>query len=153
MRHVTRIPMSTLIPMFGETVDQSDFVKITFPFVMRASWDKELILRSFYGHEHIGEAVIESLEEIRDYFGNDFIYDNDLDLWGGCYANRQTVTGKRKSVHAWGLAVDYLPHLGPYNKPSMIPYQIVNAFKKRGFIWGGDWSIPDGMHFSAVEEK
>lgn len=152
MKEVIRIPMSSLVPMFGEAADQSDFVKIRFPFPMRAAWDTGLLLTNFYGHKHIGEAIIESLEDILDYYGRDFLLVHDLDLWGGCYADRKTVTGKRKSVHAWGLAVDYLPHLGPYGKPSIIPYHIVMAFKKRGFIWGGDWSVPDGMHFSAVEE-
>lgn len=149
---INRVPINSVEAIFGESGDERDFVKITFPFVMRASWNKDLLIRSFYGHKYIGEAVVESLEEVLDYYGNDFIHDNNLDIYGGCYANRQTVNGKRKSVHAWGLAVDYLPNLGAYGKPTTIPYHIVNAFKKRGFVWGGDWSYPDGMHFSAINE-
>ena len=152
MKQLQRVPISSFEEIFGPPGNEKDFVKLPFPFAMIASWDDSLVLKSFYGHKYIGEAVIDALTEIRDYYGYQVLHDMELDKWGGCYANRQTITGKRKSIHAWGLAIDYLPHMGPYNKPSMIPYHIVNAFKKRGFVWGGDWSIPDAMHFSAVEE-
>ncbi|MCP4393977.1 MAG: M15 family metallopeptidase [Alphaproteobacteria bacterium] len=33
-------------------------------------------------------------------------------------------------------------------KPT-IPKKIIQIFEKRGFIWGGDWKRPDGMHWSA----
>ncbi len=119
---------------------------------MVASWDNTLKLMSFYGHKHIAGAVIEALQEIKDYYGYKYIAANGLDKWGGCFAVRKTVSGKRPSVHSWGLAVDYVPALGAYGVPAITPYPIVNAFKKRNFIWGGDWSVPDGMHFSAIEE-
>jgi len=107
---------------------------------------------NFYGNEKIADAVIDALQEILDIFGLDFIQENGLDWYGGCYCNRKSRGSDYKSVHAWGMAVDYLPQLGAYGKPSLIPYHVVQAFKNRGFIWGGDWNHPDGMHFSGVIE-
>lgn len=152
MKQIVRVPIGDIVKMFGEAGSQGDFVKIPFPFPMVASWEDTLKLGNFYGHEHIGEAVIEALEEIKDYYGEAFILENKLNRWGGCFALRKTVSGKRQSVHSWGLAVDYLPHLGAYGIPATTPHVIVNAFRKRNFIWGGEWSVPDGMHFSAVIE-
>ena len=65
-----------------------------------------------------------------------------------------------------GLAIDINPNenceirggvitTGSYWKPGEDPYSIpadgdvVNAFKKYGFGWGGNWrSVKDYMHFS-----
>lgn len=29
---------------------------------------------------------------------------------------------------------------------------VVQAFKRQGFLWGGDWKNPDGMHFTGIVE-
>ncbi len=51
-------------------------------------------------------------------------------------------------MHAWGLAVDFNVRgneFGNHN-PEMDP-RIVEIFERWGFVWGGRWSTPDGMHF------
>lgn len=61
-------------------------------------------------------------------------------------------TGKR-SMHAYGAAVDintkyadyWLWSKGGYR--NRIPYEIVAAFERHGFIWGGKWGHFDTMHF------
>ena len=61
-------------------------------------------------------------------------------------------TGNR-SAHAWGIAIDlntkfsdyWLWSKGAYK--NRIPPQIVAAFEKHGFIWGGKWGHFDTMHF------
>ena len=82
----------------------------------------------------------------------------------GAYAWRSSET----SEHRWGLAIDINSNenymirtdgsvvAGSYWKPGVDPYSIkpdgdvVRAFKKYGFSWGGDaWSMSnDYMHFS-----
>jgi hypothetical protein len=152
MIKIKPVPINDIIKVFGQPGEQRDFVKRVFPFPLRLSYDKTAVAYNFYGHKYIADAVIEAFEDIRDYYGLSFIKGYNLDLYGGCFADRMTVSGKRKSVHAWGLAIDYLPDMGAYNKPSTIPYHIVKAFTDRGFVWGGDWQSKDGMHFSAIEE-
>ena len=146
------VPYEKLEDVFGAAGDETNMVKISLPYPMRASWNPESIIRTFYGHRFIAEAAVEAFEEILDYFGYEFLRKVDLDKYGGCFANRNITQGQRKSVHAWGLAVDIVPHLGSYGSPSVIPYHMVRAFMDRGFMWGGNWKNPDGMHFSGVIE-
>lgn len=82
--------------------------------------------------------------------------------------NYRDVAGTRtRSYHGYGLAVDLLPRsyggkapywrwvMGssdqwwttPYERRWMVPLQIVAAFERRGFVWGGKWLFFDTMHF------
>lgn len=134
----------------GET---DHLVKRPFPFKLYLNGNKNMPCNNFYGNKYIAEAVLDSFREILDVFGVEFIRNNGLDSYGGCY-NYRTVRGTvdKLSVHSWGMAIDYLPEMGKLGMPSMIPYNIVEIFKSHGFIWGGDWKRKDGMHFSAVME-
>ena len=61
-------------------------------------------------------------------------------------------SGPLLSTHAWGIAIDLNNHIAGWLDPDGVqPEGIVDAFKKRGFIWGGDWSeqYVDMMHFQA----
>lgn len=78
---------------------------------------------------------------------------------------RKLTGGKNLSKHAYGYAIDVNPYFNPYIKgdtvlPKGARYtinregalmsdgKIVKAFKKLGWIWGGDWkSLKDYQHF------
>ena len=67
--------------------------------------------------------------------------------YNGCYCYRKRKGQDRLSMHAYGLAIDLNSHWnGKGRTPTMDP-GIVKCFKESGFIWGGDWPVPDGMHF------
>ena len=69
--------------------------------------------------------------------------------YGGCYSPRFAMRDPRAGIshHSWGAAIDINVTENPYGaRPSMDP-RIVRIFKHWGFRWGGDWLIPDGMHF------
>lgn len=62
------------------------------------------------------------------------------------------------STHAFGITVDINPDENPNYKSSAkpcksdIPAVVVNAFKKNGFRWGGDYRTRcDAMHFEWLE--
>jgi len=82
--------------------------------------------------------------------------------------HRKTVKGSRTlSFHAYGLALDLIPtsysgkhanwmwsrawKRGWYRIPRedrwSPPSAVLNAFKRNGFIWGGDWIRFDTVHF------
>ena len=83
------------------------------------------------------------------------------------YSWRQIAGTQRMSYHSWGLAVDIQPRrLGGKaiywlwemgrNKDWMLvplenrwnpPDQVIEAFEREGFIWGGKWPVYDNMHF------
>jgi len=64
-----------------------------------------------------------------------------------------------RSVYSWAIAVDIAikhSHYWCWSKPNKagqlpyknkIPKEIVAAFEKHGFIWGGRWYRYDTMHF------
>lgn len=75
-------------------------------------------------------------------------------VWNGSFA-RKAVGGKLSS-HALGLAFD----INYENNPTGVapPYpgetgsvrELVEIFQKHGFLWGGDWRVPDGGHFQVA---
>jgi len=66
--------------------------------------------------------------------------------------NWRVISGtERLSPHSFGIAVDLNPAAGTYwqwgGKAQAMPWEIVEAFERRGFIWGGRWSHVDSFHF------
>ena len=66
------------------------------------------------------------------------------------------------STHAYGIAIDLnwnrnpycplFPSVGKCTKcesalESDLPRELISAFESEGFEWGGNWSVPDPMHF------
>ncbi len=68
----------------------------------------------------------------------------------GCFNPRhKRVNGRQLSLHAYGLAVDINAASNPMRSPieTDIPSAFVRAFDAEGFVWGGDFGLPDPMHF------
>jgi len=86
------------------------------------------------------------------------------DLRGYGWYWRYIAGTNRRSLHSYGIAIDLLPtdlkgrqsywqwdsgrrrgiNLDNYYKP---PGEVVSAFEFYGFLWGGNWSLIDTMHF------
>ena len=73
----------------------------------------------------------------------------DRKQYGGCYVPRFIGHDEAKglSMHAWGLAVDLNVSSNLQGSRPTIDPRVVEIFQRWGFRWGGDWSVPDGMHF------
>jgi len=119
------------------------------PFPLRLSWKPHVLTKYIQCHRDIGEALIDALHEIGQYKGVDWLGDKRYDYYGGCFNFRKKRGQGQLSVHSYGIAIDLNPQLAPYRKKSHQPKFIVDAFVSRGFYWGGDWLVPDGMHFQA----
>lgn len=77
----------------------------------------------------------------------------------GTFYWRDIAGTHRLSVHSFGAAIDLDTNYADYwrwshiasgniSRPvSRIPMQIVTAFERHGFIWGGRWYHYDTMHF------
>jgi hypothetical protein len=72
-----------------------------------------------------------------------------------------------RSYHGYGLAVDLIPRsysgrapywrwvmdkdprwwATPYERRWSVPQQVISAFERHGFVWGGKWLFFDTMHF------
>jgi hypothetical protein len=76
----------------------------------------------------------------------------------GTYNCRRIAGTDRRSMHAYGAAIDIntdytdywlwaKPVGGHYPYRNRIPQAIVEVFERHGFIWGGKWYHYDTMHF------
>ena len=77
----------------------------------------------------------------------------------GTYNCRVVAGTDRQSAHGLGIAIDIaVAHAdywrwtrpgadGRYAYRNRIPWEIVEAFERHGFIWGGKWHHFDTMHF------
>ena len=101
-------------------------------------------------------------------FRRDGRWDDDLSMEANntsAFNYREVTGGKKLSSHACGRAIDINPALNPYVKgDTVLPrgarydthaagtltadHPVVQAFKERGWQWGGDWtSLRDYQHF------
>lgn len=85
----------------------------------------------------------------------------------GGYIWRDIAGTRSRSYHAYGAAIDLLPaktggrawywldarksglawYELPYEKRLSVPAAVVEAFERRGFVWGGKWLYWDLVHF------
>lgn len=117
------------------------------PFSLRQSWNQKDISK-FHAHKLVAAAMVDALMEIEEYAGIVFLRRYELDQWGGVYNDRNKRGSDQLSVHALGVGIDYCPKLGPFGEPSRMPYFIVRAFIRRGFI--NLWHY-DGQHHQGAK--
>lgn len=148
------IPYLSLVDELGTHTRalQDDLILSQTPFQLRLSWRMSTTVSRVLIHPRIAEEFTAALDEILLYYGADFIEEYKLNEFGGIFNQRKSRGSQRWSVHSWGMAVDYLPSLGKFGVPARTPAPVVDAFKAQGFLWGGDWAKPDGMHFTGVIE-
>jgi len=145
------------------------FMGILYGGLERNQIESLIVRVDFLGYRvNVHRDIVEPLKrvdaEIRKWSGaKDFI--SSLGSIDG-YSWRQIAGTQRMSYHSWGLAVDIQPkRLGgkaiywqwemERNKDWMLvplenrwnPPQVIEAFEKEGFIWGGKWQVYDNMHF------
>jgi len=76
----------------------------------------------------------------------------------GTYACRSVADSGQPSMHAYGVAIDLNLSYSDYwlwqsgrkgaiQYRNRMPREIVDAFERHGFIWGGRWYHYDTMHF------
>ena len=69
--------------------------------------------------------------------------------YSGCYARRYTNRDPNQAIshHTWGVAVDINVPQNPFGAPPRQDPRLVRIFERWGFVWGGTFIVPDGMHF------
>lgn len=75
----------------------------------------------------------------------------DPSEFAGCWNPRfiRTITGTPAGVsrHSWGAALDINATSNRLGAESTQDPRLVEIMTEWGFLWGGDWTIPDAMHF------
>ncbi|MGH2699143.1 MAG: M15 family metallopeptidase [Actinomycetota bacterium] len=90
---------------------------------------------------------------LKEVVARDLGYTIQPGQYGGCFAPRFVSPGPRHrlSHHAWGIAVDFNVSENPTGIRPNLDRRLVAVMREHGFTWGGDWLVPDGMHFEWVE--
>lgn len=67
--------------------------------------------------------------------------------YAGCYGPRLIAPGQSLSRHAWGAAIDLNADSNPLGAAASMDPRLVEVMTRWGFTWGGEWMLPDAMHF------
>ena len=114
------------------------------------SWGHAVSVTAVNGVDQALEAVSRELDALP---AEDRKY---LAPLGGTYKCRPVAGTGQTSMHAWAAAIDINTAYSDYWRWSRggdaayrnrIPAEIIAAFERHGFIWGGRWAHFDTMHF------
>lgn len=98
------------------------------------------------GHHLVVDAIADALMECVDKG-----VPKERLAYGGIYCWRAQRGHAVLSTHTWGIAIDIDPANNPLGKAwdggdKMLHPTIIEVFKRRGAIWGGEWGRPDCQH-------
>lgn len=105
-------------------------------------------------HVRVISAVQAALKEIDEAGLADEIDINNSNRYGGCYTGRFSRQAEKGfgnlSRHSWGIAIDVNTTTNGRGTVPQMNCDVVRIFRKHGFAWGGNFIVPDGMHFEYV---
>jgi hypothetical protein len=71
--------------------------------------------------------------------------------YGGCFNIRRIAGSNSWSNHSWAAAIDLSPGTNGFNMKGTLSSVVIDAFKRQGARWGGDYrGRKDPMHFEFV---
>lgn len=71
--------------------------------------------------------------------------------YGGCFNIRRIAGSNSWSNHSWACAIDLSPGTNGFNMKGTLSSVVIDAFKRQGARWGGDYKgRKDPMHFEFV---
>ncbi len=152
-----------------------DFFDAVYDSATRRSVEQHITQIRFLGkntnvHERIVEPLRRVEKRIQELAQTDSEVQNFVNTLTrvDSYNWREIGDRSSRSFHSYGIAVDILPKgwgrkniywawrrdidpqnwmILPLDRRWMPPKQVIDAFEKEGFIWGGKWIIWDNMHF------
>lgn len=109
-------------------------------------------IKSIRFHKKAAPALAAALKEIWEHYGRDQKKIDALGIskYAGAYNPRKVRGSDTKwSNHAFGAAIDLNAEENGFGKGhGSIPQPVINAFKRQGARWGGDYrGRTDPMHF------
>lgn len=125
-------------------------------FQQDPAWQSEhLVSRDLpiLGPARCHRALIDAVEGVlRELEEANLAHLLDPDGFVGCWNPRLVVAdGDDLSHHAWGVALDVNYVANPTGRESLQDPRLVDAFRRWGFTWGGEWLVADPAHFEFVE--
>lgn len=132
-------------------------VLLQMPYPMRLAWDKNTSIQKFTINAKCSESAGRAFAKVFDHYGYNKIRSLGLDLFGGCFNNRNMRGGKSLSTHAYAAALDINPMQNQLRwnsdkaamaKKDCAPF--LDAFAAEGWISLGRERNYDWMHLQAA---
>lgn len=129
-----------------------NLVRVKPPF--KVYYDGREIEAGLLVHKKIADAVMAAMTEIWDKCGHsqEAVDKTGASDFGGCLNIRKIKGSNNWSNHSWACAIDLSPKTNGFNTGhGTIGNVVVDAFKRQGALWGGDYKgRTDPMHFEFV---
>lgn len=141
--------------VYGEPGVFSNLEKVTVPegFNLTYGGAKQDYI---YIHKSVKDNLRNAMQETLDLYGKERLKDLRINIYNGAYNNRNKRGGVTKSLHAWGIALDFDASnnklrwgkdKASFAKPEYSKF--LEIFKKYGFYNLGTEKNYDYMHFQA----
>jgi len=144
---------------FGPTGEQN-LVSITPAYPHKLAWEPSTVVRTIRCHREVADSLDRVLQHVLQEYGQQRITELGLDLYGGCFNDRNKRGGTSKSMHAWGIALDYFPaknRLKWHQDKALFARPAYDAWweiwEDEGWVGLGRVRDFDWMHIQAVRLK
>lgn len=149
---------------FGKAGDESYLTNVPVPANYPLTYDGKPV-KTIRIHKLISDRVETALKEIGDFYEKKFGNVTEakekapgIYLYGGSYNNRSISSGGVKSIHSWGLALDFDSGQNWYNRTKKAGARLAqdvytpffDIWEKHGFYSLGRKSDQDWMHIQAA---
>jgi len=127
-----------------------NLVVIVPPFQMRYDGKP---LKGITVHRKVAPAMMAAFAEIWEKCGKDQakVDKTGASDYGGCFNIRNIAGSNNWSNHSWACAIDLAPSTNGFNMKATLSSIVIDAFKRQGARWGGDYrGRRDPMHFEFV---
>ena len=95
--------------IFGQPGDRRSLVSISLPYPLKLAWEPGTEITSITCHRLVAAPLLRIFQRTLEHYGPERIRELRLDVYGGCFNNRNVRGGGWPSLHAWGIAVDLDP--------------------------------------------
>lgn len=126
---------------------------VTPPYPMRMNYDGAWHpITAINCNIKVAPSLRRILAAILAHYGSpDAVRAVGLDVYDGCYADRNVRGRSNRSMHAYGAAIDFDAEHNPLGATTgRMPAEAVAIFTAEGWRWGGHYTgRKDWMHFEA----
>jgi D-alanyl-D-alanine carboxypeptidase len=135
----------------------TNHVSLDLPYPMRIAWDKSKTVRRITVNSKCSASLGRVFARVLEHYGHQRLFELNLDLFGGVFANRPMRGGTSLSTHAYACAIDVDPEHNQLRwgsdraamaRVACAPF--VDAFEAEGWISLGRERNYDWMHFQAA---
>ncbi len=139
--------------IYGKPCRESNLTFASIPFPLIIAWDKSKTTRRIKCHKLVKDDVENIFKDLLKEYGLKKIEELEINVFGGCYECRNMRGGSRRSMHAFGLAIDLNPeknqlkwgrNKAQFAKPEY--KKMIDIFYKYGWESLGREENRDWMH-------